>query len=193
MAKILLSLAQELADYNRSGWQDCDNAINADDFLEYMRDHPAAPADQVVAAVWKRYEDDGLKDEWLTGATGYDPGDHPRLTATQAYTSWSSGWRACALVHVTKWHAEFQQALREELEDQPKPNPGPRATDPRADAGQIERLFASAHGVPVGAVSATFDGGRWYVTVSDRAAKRAHIGDTWGTIDTPMGLGFQVM
>lgn len=112
MAKPLSRAHQdELVAFEKTGAQDCSNVIDADDFLQYMRDHPSDTPKQVVDGVWKQYEDDGLEadtiEQWEDIPTGLDP--------RQCYRWWSNGWKGRALGYAQAWHREFQRALKDEL------------------------------------------------------------------------------
>ena len=92
-----------LAHFERTGAQDCANAITSDDFTEYLRAHPTKTPTEVVDAVWRQYEAEGLKDEWL--AQNRD--DVEDLDPQACYRWWRDGWKAQARAYVAQWQREI--------------------------------------------------------------------------------------
>lgn len=84
--------------YFDRGWGDCDNVIDLDDFRE------DAPAPDVVDRVFARYEDEGLREQWIEQARSADQVDDPDA----AYLAWSEGWKACAVKNLIRWRANRQ-------------------------------------------------------------------------------------
>jgi hypothetical protein len=86
-----------LADYERTGRQDCGNVYDSRDFIEeYRAGDRKRTAEQIVGAVWAQWESDpDFKAEWIDQNRedlefhGPDP--------DKAYAAWRRGWMGCAV------------------------------------------------------------------------------------------------
>lgn len=125
-----------LGDLERTGQQDCDNVISLDEFdttpppAALAR---AAGAEQAlqdaatasVKATWKRWEEDGLKEEWLAE---YADGTLENLDPQKAYRAWRDGWQGRAVAHVA-------EKMKRRAADE-RDNPGKRRRRANPDAEQ---------------------------------------------------------
>lgn len=85
--------------FTLTGMQDCGNVYDPDDFdLHLPLDTPRAMVDET----WKRWEADGMKEQWIEdNADVFDD-----LDPEKCYEAWASGWKKCA-----------ESAIRESIEE----------------------------------------------------------------------------
>ena len=91
------SRALTYADFERTGWQDCDNVIDLDNF-----EWDAGSAEDVLAS-----------GHWLTAQEWIDTqDDFEGLDPKKAYRAWLAGGKECALGHIEKWIARSNPAAK---------------------------------------------------------------------------------
>lgn len=147
MARTSLSAAEILSDFERTGRQDCHNAINAGDFMDEHRAHPGKTAAQVVDAVWRGYEEAGIKEDWLNGATRAQPFDG--VDPDAGYRRWRDGWKSAATPLVETWINEYKRRRREEDEEDEMPRTkNPHLLADRWVVVRVNRDPNDTHAVP---------------------------------------------